>query len=963
MANRGPEFELITGGTDADAPSKGSVALNLIRRQNALEVRKGFGQMAQFDTFMSGWMQNSAGLQTGYRRTLGSYLIKTAWGARQVVSLVAMSVHTGAVRADIDGYASTADAYAVIIYDVEGGAHWEEPLFRHTSENGHVSELGFNMLKWHGAFESDNLQNYASFIAPPENVDDTEESFFAEIDDVLYFGNRDIGIYAYLPVKLRKRRRRQLQSQYENATYGGGQDVAKTPYSEGCFVKRVVPGAPSDALDAAYTYVDKSSYPKPSVATAIENRLVVATDRTVWFSDPGFPQSFKALNNAVVPTDEDITALAGLNGNVYAFTKGQVWLLELAPGAIVTTGRIVQISNGVGCAGPNAITKTRESLCWVDANGAYVMTGVAQIAKISEPVDTFFTAELSNPLNTYFVTGGQMDATWGTRTMPRSFWRFSDDSISAAYNEKLDSVLFSFPSQNAMLVFASGQWFVWSMESMADETDGGAARVGRLDNIKRPWVMADEEDIFVTCGIEEQSLTAPVLGATYNTTSRSFSVLRYGRGGAVDRSVEDEDMRVGPGAYDKHNNPGGTADFGFDGGWYFHEPIPIMPGTVFTGTPNVTVTTPAYWVPVELVLPYSSINGGTVTTPAVRDLEQFVLELTFDNTHWAPILYNDSTAEIRALFPSERMASAIYAYGVLGGTFTGSRDFRVYSGASPSATGNIIKIRANTLGGGWSAGAIFNIMPLARSRMFWIPMMRKAGAAVNNYQVGMNLTPYLATVKDSRGGASNTVGVDVFVWDGAFMGNALRGSNSVAQPVDFAYKSGQMGAGDDNRHKLRGAYMRVLSHGKAEAADSVQPNWPVGIINTASASDFKGWVSQVIDLTPGSPNAAKGVSSILDVDSIRTRYMGANSTLSKKVFSSGSVGDHVHYGHTNAGALSDVYLIDDEEVDVIATSDSVKGGKLTFMLWGMLRNKAERFAVESIKAVVRVAGGRRRGGR
>ena len=59
---------------------------------------------------------------------------------------------------------------------------------------------------------------------------------------------------------------------------------------------------------------------------------------------------------------------------------------------------------------------------------------------------------------------------------------------------------------------------------------------------------------------------------------------------------------------------------------------------------------------------------------------------------------------------------------------------------------------------------------------------------------------------------------------------------------------------------------------------------------------------------------------------------------------------------------SDLY-IDDEEVDVIATSDSVKGGKLTFMLWGMLRNKAERFAVESIKAVVRVAGGRRRGGR
>ena len=56
MANRGPEVELLQGGTNADAPSKGTVVLNMLRRQNAWEVRKGFGQLAQIDTLMSGWM-------------------------------------------------------------------------------------------------------------------------------------------------------------------------------------------------------------------------------------------------------------------------------------------------------------------------------------------------------------------------------------------------------------------------------------------------------------------------------------------------------------------------------------------------------------------------------------------------------------------------------------------------------------------------------------------------------------------------------------------------------------------------------------------------------------------------------------------------------------------------------------------------------------------------------------------
>ena len=154
----------------------------------------------------------------------------------------------------------------------------------------------------------------------------------------------------------------------------------------------------------------------------------------------------------------------------------------------------------------------------------------------------------------------------------------------------------------------------------------------------------------------------------------------------------------------------------------------------------------------------------------------------------------------------------------------------------------------------------------------------------------------------------------------------------------------------------------MLSHGSAAAANRVSPNWPTGVYNTVVASDFKGWVSQIIDVAPTQTDAAKAVGQVLNTETLRTRYLGS-SALSTKVFSENDTGDHVHYGNKDgAGTLADVYLVDDEEVDVVAVSNSVKGGHITYMVWGMMRNKAERLVLESVKAVVRAVGGRRRDG-
>ena len=68
------------------------------------------------------------------------------------------------------------------------------------------------------------------------------------------------------------------------------------------------------------------------------------------------------------------------------------------------------------------------------------------------------------------------------------------------------------------------------------------------------------------------------------------------------------------------------------------------------------------------------------------------------------------------------------------------------------------------------------------------------------------------------------------------------------------------------------------------------------------------------------------------------------------------------YGNPAATAPG-TYLIDDEEVNVMATSDATKGETLTYMVFGHLQNRAQKIHIDSIKALLREVGSRRRAGR
>ena len=68
------------------------------------------------------------------------------------------------------------------------------------------------------------------------------------------------------------------------------------------------------------------------------------------------------------------------------------------------------------------------------------------------------------------------------------------------------------------------------------------------------------------------------------------------------------------------------------------------------------------------------------------------------------------------------------------------------------------------------------------------------------------------------------------------------------------------------------------------------------------------------------------------------------------------------YG-SNAAPATGNFLVDTEEVDTIATSDSVRGGSVNYTFFGFLQDKAQKLIIKNIKIAINKVAGRRRTGR
>ena len=956
MAVPSTEVEVLKDGIEQESPSKGAFALNMIYRRNAWEVRKGFGQVLQrTTTFGLPTFETASTQGMGIRGHLGSYLLETDFGHLQCLSIFSALVRTGDTTIYSSGTSDFNNSYTdyvllLEIDDLTTGARWEEPLYHHTSQNTGfgtekaannafgaqmssqlaASYVGVPPPFWHGVYETNEDNDRTGFRSGLTR----KAFFFHEWKDALYFGNEDTGIYVYRPIAIGKTERRALRNT-EQSHRGSF-------YSERSFVRPLVP-TPNPVHQAAFAYMGKADFPGEVVDVAvIDDRLVVASDRPLYFSDENHPGNFIAINQVSVPGAFPVVAIEEHLGHLMIFTERETYIFRAAGGALYGGGQISRVDENVGCLGPNAVTMWEGNLAWADRNGIYVTSGNLVVTKISAGIDSFFNGYFSSPLTSYYDGLGFSDT---SDKQPQTTFRVTDRRVHLCYNAELGAVFATFPDSSSTFCFSEGRWSLWKTETQATSeviparTDN---KVVATKTITNPWLLSTDDDLLMVGTLDEQTWTdsaddsagAPI---GMNLATSSYYVMRYGRGGAIDRNVFDEDQRKPTGYYRSFLLSAGRARSEAIVG----APERVPTGYAFPdgdwtiGASTYSIVRPEdeiYWIPVSLVT-----NDATKSS-----VEQWNMTIRFDQDAWEPVLYANNS-DIDFFVPSERVNTK--------------------EGYNPGAGNASGQVRLS--GSNINIDFDENEDPFTRriylttsikNLMMYIPMRRKEAAKAGSlstmvWDISTTSPPVITN-------ASGSLTLNTRYWQEYFLGtNDARREDNVAMTVDWAYKTKQVNINEQTMAKARGLYIRTLSHGPADTSNRLADDYAFGLLNTLLAADEKGWISQVVDFTGVTGVTVESIDKIAKKSSIRTRVRDSGSTLVNKTF--GQAG--VTYGSDSVTSDGN-YLIDSQEVDIIATSDSVKGFTFSYMLFGHIQNRAQALRLESVKAALRPAGSRRRTG-
>ena len=964
MATKAQEVQVLRDGIQANAPTPGSFALNMLFSNNCWQVREGFGQVTQFDTEMSAVYTGAGGSvangEWGFTKHLGSHLIKTSFGNLQMLSVFLAKVQTSQAGGPSNtGYSQLGRIYVASVYDLTTNERFEVPLYPHTSQTAVTSSyndavpttLGgriFTGVAVSGVedllpqYQTCKSESYESWVQAED-----EFFYFKEFADILYFGNSYTGTWAYLPASFNGTRKTFIDK-FNLRDYA-------LPYGESSMITPVVlsPGINVDA----YEYFRTADMPNAVDIAVVSGRMVYAEGNTVFFSDPFYPNAIVGDNFVQVPSEEGITALAEHNSNLMIFTANETWMYQPSVGDLASAGRITRVSDTVGCVGPNAKCRMGSALVWVDTSGVYQTTSGLNMGRLSDDVLPFFEREgMTNPLTSYFVDHGKADPS--AREQPTTTLRLKPEGVKCTFVASMNMLSICVPGLSGALVLSGGKWSWWTFESMVAQS-GGSAVVGVSQNLPAPWVLNYQDDIFAIAGPDVQALTDeavnPVSGSDINfdVTSRSFFIMEYGRGGSIDRSVSDEDDRKITG-YGVYTAPSGATSNPV-GGLYIHDPLKVPVGYVFNGV--TTATTDRFiLVPVSIVLP----------TPVANGIDTVDIRLGFDSTHWRPVFNHATDADVQVILPTERLASS--AGWTSAGSATGQ--VKTYSAnvsgtpTTPSQGGAYLWVRWNYVStSGYQHAPYMNLSVQRHSPLIYLPFERLAAAADENTS-GLGWAVLVdgsgntqVTLTDTTAGLTLRLGTHIFNrW--SLSTTSRRKEDSVAQPVDWAYKSTNVGLEGGNQLKMRGLYANLLSHGTG--TDKLDSVWPYGTFNTLVGSDRKEWMTQVIDATP----AQAAVEQVAGTNTLRTRVQKSNGALVDKVFQSG--GTDIVWANkdaTGSATADGTVLIGDEDTSNIAVSMSVKGESFSVMNFGFIMNRAEKLWLEGVKAVFRVVGGRRRRGR
>ncbi len=726
---------------------------------------------------------------------------------------------------------------------------------------------------------------------------------FAQLGDLLYICMPGRGVYFYRPVDPVLVDQR-LQSVPGLTPNGDSAWVELLQPSDGAFV------------GAGDVYFNPTTFPVPTSCCTYLNRLVYASGRKLYFSDVDRPDNILANSFFQIPTELPITAVTSVKGVILAFTAEETWLYQ--PNSpdqtgLISGGNVYNLSRSIGCLGPNAIVQMANVAVFMDQRGIYSTDGGMAVTKMSDAIDPWFSLpdQIQNPFTAYVAGQGRNNY---TNQQPRAFIDFTGQLSAATMTWDSQNQFLYITLQDMALVYGPRTgWSVLLFETMAVPVDGLNPRVGVQQRIVHPIILTHGGLTYLIGGDEEENYDG--------VRDKSVYILQMGRGGSLDRSsVAQEDLRNPSQPWTRYHNGGVEAD---QANLWVAPPIPLPAGYV---SPSNTLTD-AYLIPI-----YAANSRFQL------EVQQITLKLRFDKFSWEPVLVGAGPG-FDYILPGERLASA-----------AGWITTQITQAGAPNPAGDTFSLRwygGAAAPASWSAWPDMVLTRGAPQPLIYLLMKRRAGTEANTV-LGMGFQVFPGDAKMILTGSNQDV-------NGYFADQSLTypeqnlGDNTHAQPVDWALATRSVGDGKA-QYKARGTYATIQSYGKA-AVQQV-PAWYYGPYGTTTASDYKDFSTQQLDISTLDPTFIPDKAGVRD----RIEVTGQLAPTTK-------TGNNVaRWGDTTDQTAGNM-LVDDAAVDTIATSEGVRGEYFRTLLAGCLNANGEQVKVQAVKVLLRNCGGVRRTGR
>ena len=986
MAQPSPEVEVIGRGIVTSDSNSDSFCQNMFWHDGTWKVRKGFGVLGEFDSTLTKYTFSPRITTTveGLTKHLGSHYISTRFGHEQIISVFEILGWTNLAN---DKNSERVFTYSVQIYDITTNDHWEELLIHSTEINSKKLPI------LHGHYEA-----ASAYARPVVRLGQQSTGLnFVEFNDTVFFASEDIGVFYYRPAMFRGNRCKALSS--VNAPH---------VYSDNTLVKNLVLSE-NPSHSGSYQYY--TDFPEPiKTVGLVLGRLAFISDKSIFFSDPFNKPGCIVVGNATnINSEYDITAIMEVNNTLMIFTELETYLFSFSDKHIIS-GRLLKISETIGCSGVKTITKFENTVMWSDNNGVYQYSGNMEIKKVSGTIDPFFDSYLTNPL-AYFHVGNHNGTSSALANQPKIQVSYRPENSSMTYFPRLKLVLLTVPEERITLCLSTnGEWSLWSYDSAAYfEDDGGTQRpsVGIRENMTCDQIVCSDSEMYAIGSEHTLKITndkastwiPPVLAPPghyeqdINRTQsfRSYYITQYGRGGGIDRSEEEEDYRYGIGEWDSqgltvNNATVGTLNANAEWDLYIGEPV-YLPKANTSGfeSDSADVLIPIYAKTTTGVLALAVTDPWQYTPTAIN------INFQFDSLNWGPVSAlnagGDTVVSLLTPTPMERLGSGVgYA----------TPNFPAVAGARAVYTATISEISID-----WSASTanlaapygmqhFFNqwshaesilgnpgvplfqsCLPLnthRRELLFYIPFKKlDAGASVSS----MNVHAVEGYMYFDSFGAVPVAGDHYFksnnwVFNFSSLAQIDRPTlDKKAQAVDWCYVSSPVALDKPGQLKARGVFTQLKS--KGTATNEIVNGWGTGgatysrprLFNSVISSDNRRWNGQTIDFSGAPPGIteSQALDTITTQNSIRTKVRDTNQQMSYQVY------DDPDLLWGDVGLATGNVLVDDKQFGTLADSNSTKGSWFTWMFFGYVLDKAEELVIRSAKAAVRkISGGRRRKG-